>query len=109
MLSTAYRLRLEAICDKIVSGRNVELSDMIWAEKLAKANRSAATILRQARRRSANPDMIEDSLDGFLNCLDIGDPDPQNHKSGFDSVDEIVDWFKRDDLGDEDNTWRMRD
>jgi hypothetical protein len=109
MLSTAYRLRLEEICNKIVSGRNVELSDMIWAEKLAKANRSAATILRQARRKAANPDMTEDSLDGFLNCLDIGDPDLSNHKSGFDSVDEIVDWFRRDDLSDEDNTWRRRD
>ena len=52
MLSTAYRLRLEAICDKIVSGENVELSEMIWAEKLSKANRSAATILRQARRKA---------------------------------------------------------
>ena len=109
MLSTAYRLRLEEICDKIVSGKSVELSDMIWAEKLSKANRSAATILRQARRKASNPDMTENSLDGFLNALDIGDPDVSNHKSGFDSVDEIVDWFRRDDLGDEDNTWRRRD
>jgi len=97
MLSTAYRLRLEAICDKIVSGRNVELSDMIWAEKLAKANRSAATILRQARRKAANPDMTEDSLDGFLNALDLGDPDPTNHKTGFNSVDDIADFFRNDD------------
>lgn len=97
MLSTAYRLRLEAICNKIVSGRNVELSDMIWAEKLAKANRSAATILRQARRKAANPDMTEDSLDGFLNALDLGDPDPTNHKTGFNSVDDIADFFRNDD------------
>jgi hypothetical protein len=97
MLSTAYRLRLEEICNKIVSGRNVELSDMIWAEKLAKANRSAATILRQARRKAANPDMTEDSLDGFLNALDLGDPDPTNHKTGFNSVDDIADFFRNDD------------
>jgi hypothetical protein len=71
MLSTQYRLRLEAICERIVKGESVELSDMIWAEKLAKANRSAATILRQARRRAANPDMTEDSLDGFMNALDL--------------------------------------
>jgi len=52
MLSTQYRLRLEAICEKIVKGEEVSLEDMIWAEKLAKSNRSAATILRQARRKA---------------------------------------------------------
>ena len=49
MLSTQYRLRLEGICDKIVKGEEVSLTDMIWVEKLSKANRSAATILRQAK------------------------------------------------------------
>jgi len=63
MLSTQYRLRLEAICEKIVLHEEVSLGDMIWAEKLAKANRSAATILRQARRRAENPDM--DEMDNF--------------------------------------------
>ena len=105
MLSTNYRLKLEGICNKIVNGESVELSDMIWAEKLSKANRTAATMLRQARRKAANPDMQEDSLDGFLNALDLGDPDPMNHRTGFDSVDDIVDWFKRDDRDD----WRTRD
>ncbi len=109
MLSTTYRLKLEAICNKIVNGESVELSEMIWAEKLAKANRSASTILRQARRRASNPDMTENSLDGFLNALDLGDPDPQNHRSGFNSVDEIADWFKRDDTDDESGSWRRRD
>ena len=37
MLSTQYRLRLEAICEKIVLHKEVSLEDMIWAEKLAKA------------------------------------------------------------------------
>jgi hypothetical protein len=59
MLSTQYRLKLELICDKIVNGESVELTEMIWSEKLAKANRSAATILRQARRRASNPNMVE--------------------------------------------------
>ena len=106
MLSTAYRLRLEAICNKIVSGRNVELSEMIWAEKLSKANRSAATILRQARRKASNPDMTEDSLDGFLNALDIGGiGNERKGISGFNSVDDIVDFFKEDKPDD----WRTRD
>ena len=110
MLSTAYRLKLEAICHKIATGESVELSEMIWAEKLAKSNRSAATILRQARRRAENPDMKEGDLDDFLNQLDIGRLGHERFgKSGFDSIDEIVDWFKRDDLTDEDDSWRRRD
>jgi hypothetical protein len=110
MLSTQYRLRLEAICEKIVNGDEVSLEDMIWAEKLAKANQSAAKILRQARRRAENPNMQEGDLDDFLNQLDIGGLGHERFgKSGFDSIDEIVDWFKRDDLSDEDNSWRRRD
>jgi hypothetical protein len=70
---------------------------MIWAEKLGKANRSAGTILRQARRKAANPEMTEDSLDGFLNALDLGDPDPSNHRNRFNSVDDIADFFRNDD------------
>ena len=41
MLSTKYRLRLESICKDIASGTEVTLEDMIWANKLAKANTSA--------------------------------------------------------------------
>jgi hypothetical protein len=105
MLSTQYRLRVEAICEKIVKGETVELSEMIWVEKLSKANRSAATLLRQARRRAANPNMEENSLDGFMNALDLGDPDPSNHRSRFESADDIIDFFSRDNEGD----WRNRD
>jgi hypothetical protein len=105
MLSTQYRLKLENICNKIVKGETVELTEMIWAEKLAKSNRSAATILRQARRRAANPDMQEGDMDDFLNQLDLGHPDPSSHRTGFDGVDDIIDFFSRDNEGD----WRTRD
>lgn len=105
MLSTQYRLRLEYICSRIAKGEEVKLEDMIWAEKLAKANASAAAILRKARRRAANPDMVEGSLDDFMDKMDLGDPDPSNHRSGFDSVDDIIDWFKQDRSDD----WRQRD
>ena len=70
MLSTQYRLRLEGICQKIALHEEVSLEDMIWAEKLAKANRSAGTMLRQARRTAENPDMQEGDMDDFLNQLD---------------------------------------
>jgi hypothetical protein len=97
MLSTAYRLRLQEICNRIANQEEVSLSDVIWAEKLGRANRSAGSILRQARRKAANPEMTEDSLDGFLNALDLGDPDPSNHRTGFNSADDIADWFRNDD------------
>ena len=107
MLSTQYRLRLEEICNKIVLGEEVSLEDMIWAEKLAKANRSAGTMLRQARRRAENPDMQEGDLDDFMNQLDLGGLGHERFgKRGFDSVDELADWFKRDD---DETDWRQRD
>jgi hypothetical protein len=106
MLSTQYRLRLETICERIVKHEDVSLEDMIWAEKLAKANRSAATILRQARRRAENPNMQEGDLDDFLNQLDFGGIGHEGRGiSRFDSIDEIVDWFKQDKPDD----WRQRD
>jgi hypothetical protein len=97
---------LEAICDRIVKGEEVSLEDMIWCEKLAKANRSAGTILRQARRRAENPNMQEGDLDDFLNQLDFGGlGDERKGISGFSSVDDIVDFFKEDKPED----WRQRD
>jgi hypothetical protein len=105
MLSTAYRKRLEFICARISKREEVKLEDMIWAEKLAKSNRSAAEILRRARRLANNPDMKEDSLDGFMNAMDLGDPDPSNHRTTFESVDDIVQWFSQDKTDD----WRQRD
>ena len=106
MLSTQYRLRLEGICNKIVMGESVELSEMIWAEKLAKANRSAATLLRQARRRAENPNMQEGDLDDFMNQLDLGGFGHERFgKRGFDSVDDMIDWWTEDKPED----WRQRD
>lgn len=105
MLSTNYRLRLEFICKCIVNKEEVKLDDMIWAEKLAKANTSAREMLTKARRYAANPDVQEGSMDDFMNRMGLGDPDPSNHRTGFSSADEIVDWFKQDKPDD----WRQRD
>ena len=99
MLSTQYRLRLEGICKSIAAGTDVSMEDMIWAQKLSKANTSARGMLPKARRMSINPD------ESFLNHLNIGDPDSRTHKRGFNSPDEIVDWFKPNRSDD----WRQRD
>ncbi len=105
MLSTNYRLRLEFICNKIANKEEVKLEDMIWAEKISKANRSAASMLRKARRIAANPDMVEGGLDDFMNKMDLGDPDPSNKRTRFESVDDLINWFKQDKTDD----WRQRD
>tara|TARA_B100000686_G_scaffold210007_1_gene216791 strand:- start:196 stop:495 length:300 start_codon:yes stop_codon:yes gene_type:complete len=99
MLSTQYRLRLEAICKDIAAGTEVSLEDMMWASKLAKANTSARGMLQKARRMSTNPD------ESFLNSLDIGDPDSSHHIRGFGSPDDVVEWFHQERSDD----WRQRD
>ena len=81
MLSTQYRLRLESICKDVASGTEVTLENMIWANKLAKANTSARGMLNKARKMATNPD------ESFLNNLKIGDPDSSNHRRGFGSPD----------------------
>ena len=105
MLSTQYRLRLEFICKCIANGEEVKLDDMVWAQKLAKANTTANEMLKKARRIAANPDVQEGSTDDFLNKMGLGDPDPSNHRTGFDGADDIIDWFKQDKPSD----WRQRD
>ncbi len=99
MLSTQYRLRLEGICKSIAASQEVNLEDMIWAEKLSKANTSARGMLSQARRLATDPDST------FLKYLDIGDSDPRKHKKGFGCAEDIADWFKNDRSDD----WRQRD
>ena len=105
MLSTQYRLRLEAICEKIILGEEVTLDDMIWANKLAKANASAAEILKKARRIVANPDIEKGGLDDFMIQMGLGDPDPSNHSKGFQNTDEIAEWFHEERSDD----WRQHD
>ena len=99
MLSTAYRLRLVDICKSIAAGTEVTIEDMIWAEKLAKANTSARGMLSSARRLRGGDD------DSFLKYLDIGNSDPRKHKRGFTDAGDIVDWFRQDRSDD----WRQRD
>jgi len=104
MLSTAYRLRLEFICKCIANGEEVKLDDMVWVQKLAKANTTANEMLKKARRQSSQ-DIQEGSMDDFMNRMGLGDPDPSNYKTGFDSAEDIRDWFQRDKPDD----WRQRD
>ena len=98
MLSTQYRLRLEGICKSIAAGTEVSMEDMIWAQKLSKANTSARGMLSTARRMATDPD------GSCLKYLDIGDP--KSDKKGFNGADDIADWFRNDNRSDD---WRQRD
>jgi hypothetical protein len=77
---------------------------MVWAQKLAKANTTANEMLKKARRQSSQ-DIQEGSIDDFMNRMGLGDPDPSNHSKGFQSTDEIAEWFHQDKPSD----WRQRD
>ena len=93
-------MRMEAICKAIAAGQEVELEDMLWATKLAKANTSARGMLSSARRMASDPDST------FLKFLDIGDSDSRRHRRGFSGADDIADWFHNDKRSDD---WRQRD
>jgi len=105
MLSTDYRKRLEFICQRIAQNAEVKLEDMIWAEKLAKANTTARDWLRKARQLAKKSNHEEESLDGFLANMGLGDPDPTNHRRTFDGADDLLGWFQQDKPDD----WRQRD
>lgn len=105
MLSTQIRLRLEDIAARIAGRLNVSLEEMQWATKWSENNRSAAEILRRARRRAINGEPEKGSLDEFLDALDLGDPDPSNHLTGPQNPVDLAEWFRRN----KENDWRTRD
>ena len=47
----------------------------------------------------------QDSLDGFMHAMDLGDPDPSNHKKSFEGAEDIVEWFSQEKTDD----WLQRD
>jgi len=105
MLSTEVRLRLEDIAARIAGGVEVSFAEMEWATKWSKHNRSAAEIVRRARRRAINGVPEEGSIDQLIDVFDIGDPDPNNHLIGPQDPVDLGEWFKRDNTDD----WRQHD
>lgn len=97
MLSHSYRMRLQSIAERIENGETVELNDMIWCEKLCKSNKSAAEIIKKARRIAIQGKGEPGSLDEFLQIMNLGDPDPSTHRTKFDGADDIADFFHNDD------------
>ena len=100
MLSTQTRLRLEDIAARIAGGLNVTFEEMQWAQKWADHNRSAAAILRKARRRAINGEPADGSMDELLEGLDLGFVDPSDHLTSESTADDILNFFKRNDGDD---------
>ena len=105
MLSTQTRLRLEDIAARIAGGLNVTFEEMQWATKWSQANRSAAEILRRARRRAINGEPQKGTIDELIDVFDLGSPDPTDHLIGPQNPVELAEWFIQDKTDD----WRQRD
>lgn len=105
MLSTNLRLRLQNITKKIENNESVTLEEITFAQKLADHNHSAAEILRKARRKALQGEAEDGTIDELLQGMNLGEPDPENHITNESSIDDIIDWFKRDKPDD----WRQRD
>jgi hypothetical protein len=90
-------MRLQSIAERIENGQTVELNDMIWCEKLCKSNKSAAEIIKKARRIAIQGKGEPGSLDEFLQIMNLGHPDPTEHRTRFDGADDIADFFHNDD------------
>ena len=105
MLSTQTRLRLEDIAARIAGGLNVTFEEMTWATKWSQHNRSAAEILRRARRRAINGAPERGTIDELIDVFDIGSPDPTDHLVGPQDPEDLANWFKQDKTDD----WRQHD
>ncbi len=105
MLSTQTRLRLEDIAARIAGGLNVSFEEMQWAQKWSQANRSAAEILRRARRRAINGEPEKGTIDELIDVFDLGSPDPADHLIGPQNPVELGEWFIQNKTDD----WRQHD
>lgn len=94
MLSTKVRLQAEFICSRIESGEHVKLEDMTWIQKWSDSNRTVASMLRSARRRAINGTPNPANLDGLLDALDLGEPDPSDHLVGPQDPTTLANWFQ---------------
>jgi hypothetical protein len=94
MISTEVRLHLEDIASRISRKEEVSLSESVLIQKWADHNRSIYEMLRRAKREAFFGDKELSPTDRFLADLNIGDPDPSNHRSQFDGPDDLGDFFR---------------
>jgi hypothetical protein len=95
MLSTDVRLKVEFICQRIAKGHDVPFDDMLWIQKWAHCNHSVDALLRKARRTAINGEQPADSLDGFMQNMDLGEPDPSDQLQGAQYPTTLAEWFSQ--------------
>lgn len=95
MLSTDVRLKVEFICQRIAKGHDVPFDDMLWIQKWAHCNHSVDALLRKARRTAINGEQPSDSLDGFMQNMDLGEPDPADQLQGAQDPTTLAEWFSQ--------------
>jgi len=105
MLSTATRLKLQDIADRIASHEPVSFEEMQWATKWSQHNHAASEIIGKARRRAALPKSLEGGIDEFMCDMNLGEPDPSDHLIGPQSPEDLYNWFRKKRSDD----WRQRD
>jgi hypothetical protein len=97
MLSHDDRRKFLDIAKRIQNKEEVSLSEMIFAGKMAQKDTRLNDILTQAQRRSFRSSPPEpDSLDEFLDNLNLGKADPEDHLDSQSSVDDFANFFRRD-------------
>jgi hypothetical protein len=90
MISTATRLRLQAILQRIADAEPVSLSERVYVQKFADRDPTVASWLRRARRRQQGT-RSGDGIDRLLADLDLGSPEPdERFRPG---EDDLGDWF----------------
>lgn len=91
MLSSATKVRLYEILDKIANGKEISLTERVYVDKYADKDQDISLNLRKAKRLQIQ-NSTTDSLDKLLNDLELENPDPDStFKSGEDDLGE---WFK---------------
>ena len=90
MLTTSTRLKLQSILRRMAEGSSVSLSDRVDLQRFAESDRTIYSWLRRARRRQLAGRRLE-GLDSFLDELDLGSSEPDQHYSP--EADDLCDWF----------------
>lgn len=94
MLSTKTRLELQDIANRIAKGQTVSFPERALIQKWSDSNRSVYEMLRKAEREAFFGEGERSPTDQFLSDLNIGDPDPSNHRTSFDDPEDLGNFFR---------------
>ncbi len=90
MLSTASRLRIQAILKRLAKGEKVSLKERIYINKYASRDQNVSAWLRKASRLQQNKP-CSNHVDELLHNLDLHSSDP--HATYNKEIDDLGEWF----------------